>query len=782
MNIYSHIKYLVMIVWLLPLCFVNYCYAQNKNQEYLYLGVLAKLGKEECFEQWYPTALYLREKLPGFKTQVLCLDFSEIDEVVEKQRVDFVIANPSIYVNLEYNFGATRIATLRNKRSDNSSTQLGGVIFHRSDRTDIASVTDLKGKRFMAVAENSFGGWYVSHRYLVEKGFDPLEDFKELVYGERHDSVVMSVINGVVDAGSVRTDTLERMAWESKIDLNDITIIGKKEDHTDFIFARTTRLYPEWALAKTKHTSEELAKLVALAMMQMPIDSKAALSSQSMGWTIPMDYHEVHECLRELRAPPYEEYGQISLKDLYSQYKVYLYIVSIFTLCTLCGGTLTIIINRKLATALEDLDTEHKQRALVVADLNEFKMTLEQTLDCVFMFSPDTLRFFYANQGAIDQIGYQRDEIMSMTPLDIEPDFSEEQYREMILPLIEDKQTSLTFTTNHERKDSTLIPVEVFLRYIKPPQKHGRFVAVVRDITLQKQQEQENKLLQTKLLHEQKLASVGSLAAGIAHEINTPAQYLGSNIDFLEDAFSDINDTVSTIEKVIENAENAENDEIERILQPTKNKLDEIDWDYLKEEVPNAIEQSSDGVKQVSSIVLAMKNFAHPGGTEKEMTNLNELLKTTLTVSRSEWKHHVEIGEKFSPDLPPVPCVRNEISQVFLNLIVNGAHSIEEKLESKNEVGKGNITLTTELQGDMVSISITDSGCGIPNEHLEKIFDPFFTTKEVGKGTGQGLTIAYDIITNKHQGVMEVQSTVGEGSTFTLKLPTQEILHANEQG
>lgn len=734
----------------------------------IYIGVLANLGKEKCFKQWSPAAAYLKQQLPGSKVQILCLDFDEVDEAVRNKQVDFTITNPSMYVNLEYKYGVSRISTLINKSARKSYTQFGGVIFYRADRTDIKNVEDLKGKRVMAVAENAFDGWQVSWRYLKDRGIDPHRDFQELLFGGRHDSVVIAVANSVVDVGCIRTDTLERMAKEGEIDLNDFRILDPQGITSEFDFLRTTRLYPEWPLAKVQHTGEDMAKQVALAMMQMPADSKAARLSRSSGWTIPLDYHEVHECLRLLKVPPYADFGKITFGQLYQQYKEWIYVSIIILVCTFSGVALVLKLNRRLKSAIVNLDLEHQQRAMVVADLDEFKLTLDQTLDCVFMFSADTLQFIYANQGALDHIGYSRDELLNMTPLDIKPDVTKQQFMLMVAPLKEKTGTSLTYTSTNQRKDGTLVAVEVFMQHITPPQKQGRFVAIVRDITIRQQKENEREFLRARLLQEQKMASVGQLAAGIAHEINTPAQYLSSNIDFLDEAFSDISRLFSHFDLLLEAAKKQKISQ--QLITATDNSLEEVDWPYLKEEIPQAIGQSMDGVKQISSIVLAMKTFAHPGGTEKEPTDLNELLKTTLTVSRNEWKYSVDPLLQLDPLLPLVPCVANEIGQVFLNIFVNAAHSIAEKLGSNPDGQKGQLTISSKFEGNNAVIIVADSGCGISKDNLVKIFDPFFTTKEVGKGTGQGLTIAYDIVTNKHGGTLEVKSEEGVGTAFVITL------------
>ncbi|MFT5699649.1 MAG: two-component system NtrC family sensor kinase [Desulforhopalus sp.] len=201
--------------------------------------------------------------------------------------------------------------------------------------------------------------------------------------------------------------------------------------------------------------------------------------------------------------------------------------------------------------------------------------------------------------------------------------------------------------------------------------------------------------------------------------------------------------------------------------------MEEADWSYLKEEVPQAIKQSIDGVTQVSSIVLAMKSFSHPGGTDKEPTDLNLLIDTTLTVSRNEWKYWVDPILQLDPTLPQVPCMRSEIGQVFLNIFVNAAHSIIENLGTNPEGKKSKLTISSRQKDNFAIITVTDSGCGISKENLAKIFDPFFTTKEVGKGTGQGLTIAHDIVANKHGGSLDVTSEEGIGTTFTISLPVK---------
>jgi signal transduction histidine kinase len=276
----------------------------------------------------------------------------------------------------------------------------------------------------------------------------------------------------------------------------------------------------------------------------------------------------------------------------------------------------------------------------------------------------------------------------------------------------------------------------------------------------------EKEILNAQLLQAHKLESVGQLASGIAHEINTPTQFVSSNVSFLDDAFSDIQKMVEILVKG--NAEKALTGDALRQA------LETADWPYLEKEIPMAIQQSREGLSRVANLVQAMKEFSHPGCKEAKLVDINHLIETTATVARNEWKYCSALQLNLAPDLPEILCLSGEISQVFLNLLVNAAHTITEKLGRTPEGGKGLITITTEVDGASALIHFADTGCGIPDFARAKIFDPFFTTKAVGNGTGQGLAIAYDVVTHKHGGTLSFSTEVGVGTTFTIKLPIKK--------
>ncbi len=287
------------------------------------------------------------------------------------------------------------------------------------------------------------------------------------------------------------------------------------------------------------------------------------------------------------------------------------------------------------------------------------------------------------------------------------------------------------------------------------------FVIVGLDITDKLQAEND-------LRQAQKLESVGRLASGIAHEINTPIQFVGDNTRFLLDAFADLKKIVDVHDRLRQAVE--ERKIPAPLLAEAKAIAEEVDVEYLMEEVPRAAEQTLEGVDRVANIVRAMKDFARSDTMEKMPTDINNAITTTLTVASNELKYVADITTDLDPDLPPVLCHEGSMKQVFLNLFVNAAHAIASLQEEGNRQ-KGTISVTSRQEGASVVIAINDTGTGISKSVQDQIFDPFFTTKEVGKGTGQGLAIARSAICEKHGGDLTFETEEGKGTTFFVRLP-----------
>jgi len=294
-----------------------------------------------------------------------------------------------------------------------------------------------------------------------------------------------------------------------------------------------------------------------------------------------------------------------------------------------------------------------------------------------------------------------------------------------------------------------------------PEGEAGELLIIGSDVT-------ERKGLEEQLRQAQKLEAIGQLAAGIAHEINTPTQYVGDNTNFLKESWAALAPVLAIARQMrqeaaagpISPATLAEFDRCSRSADP----------EYLEAEIPRAIDQSLDGIQRVAKIVRAMKEFSHPGSEEKQPADINKAIETTVTVARNEWKYVSDVELKFGENLPLVPCHLGEFNQVILNLIVNAAHAIAQVVGDGGK-GKGKITISTRQHEGAVEVAISDTGAGIPEQIRSRIFEPFFTTKPLGKGTGQGLALAHSVIVRKCGGKLWFQTETGKGTTFYIRLP-----------
>jgi PAS domain S-box-containing protein len=278
----------------------------------------------------------------------------------------------------------------------------------------------------------------------------------------------------------------------------------------------------------------------------------------------------------------------------------------------------------------------------------------------------------------------------------------------------------------------------------------------------------DRKKLETQLQRSQKMQAIGQLASGIAHEINTPSQFVGDNTRFFQDAYEDLIQIIREYEDLIDKAKS--NALTAELIAGTEKRIQDLDLEYLEEEIPIALQHTLKGVDRIAKIVQAMKIFSHPGMITKEPTDINAEIEKTITITRNEWRYIAQMETDFDSNLPAVPCFRAELNQVILNMIVNAAHAIAEA--NANAPSKqGIIRIRTYYKDNWAKIRIGDTGAGIPQEIRHKIFDLFFTTKGPGKGTGQGLAISHSVIVEKHKGTLDLESQEGKGTTFIIGLP-----------
>lgn len=277
----------------------------------------------------------------------------------------------------------------------------------------------------------------------------------------------------------------------------------------------------------------------------------------------------------------------------------------------------------------------------------------------------------------------------------------------------------------------------------------------------------EQRLKEANRIHSMKLESIGELAAGIAHEINTPIQFIGSNVSFLHECFQDLLKLVDAYGRL--KVALAGSAQFEELIGKIERMEQDVDIEYLQDEAPKALEQTRSGVERVTKLVLGLKGFAHSGDTEiKHCTDINEIITNSLLVCHNIYKYVAKLETDFA-ELPMINVYPGDISQVIVNLVVNAAHAIADRNGQGSEMGI--IRIGTSCQDRVIIISVSDTGGGIPEGVRQRVFDPFFTTKEVGRGSGQGLAISRTIIHDKHQGEITFKSTLGEGTTFFIRLP-----------
>jgi PAS domain S-box-containing protein len=418
---------------------------------------------------------------------------------------------------------------------------------------------------------------------------------------------------------------------------------------------------------------------------------------------------------------------------------------------------------RAIRYALERKQTENK----LYQSEELFLAIADNMVDLLSIIQTDGTRV-YTGPSYCRLLGYSKEELAGLSRKDlVHPDDLPEML-EALEGLFQDG-ISRRFEYRIRRRDGDYIPLEAnAVLILDAHAPNPKAVLIARDISARKAAEAERERMEVELRQAQKLESIGQLAAGIAHEINTPIQYIGDNTNFLHEAFEALGRVVRSHQALLDQCQGGRCPPEE--VSTAHRMLEEADLDYFLAEVPKALAQTLEGVNRVTRIVGAMKDFSHPAGDAKCWTDINQSIESTVTVCRNEWKYVAEMEMDLSLNLPLVPCYPGEFNQAILNLVINAVHAIEANQDSN----KGIIHIRTRQVGEAVEILVQDSGCGIPDIIRDRVFDPFFTTKPVGKGSGQGLSIVHAVIVDKHKGSIRLESEVGKGTSFWLCLPLKE--------
>ncbi len=414
------------------------------------------------------------------------------------------------------------------------------------------------------------------------------------------------------------------------------------------------------------------------------------------------------------------------------------------------------------------------QRVEALKELSESEeryRTLVESMQEGIIMIDDAGRLTYVNHQICKMLGRSRQDLLGRPMIDFVDESKKRDYQAQLDRRREGDAGKYEMTFAHAQGHRIFTLISPSPLFDDEGRYKGAF-GVVTNVT-------QLKLLESQLVQAQKLESIGQLAAGIAHEINTPTQYVDNNVRYVRDGVDKLLAVAKACRGLVDAVKAGEGGADEAAALEAL--LDEADVDFLAEEAPAALDDSLDGLSRIAEIVRSVKQLAHPGKPEMELADINEALKSTVTVSRNEWKYAADLTLSCDETLPLVRCVRGEFNQVILNLIVNAAQSIQEKIGAHPEE-KGRIAISSKNVGDGVEIRVSDTGMGIPARIRDKIFDPFFTTKEVGKGTGQGLAISHNVIREKHRGRISFESEEGEGATFIVWLPFGEDHPGNDSG
>ena len=401
-------------------------------------------------------------------------------------------------------------------------------------------------------------------------------------------------------------------------------------------------------------------------------------------------------------------------------------------------------------------DYKRAEQALRKSE-RQYRELFENAGEIIFTTDLDG-SFTSLNLAGQQALGYSKEEAIQMNLWSLVPECDRKTIEQSRVRLLAG-ESQIAVEIDVVAKGGRRVRLEVRPRLIFEAENPAGVQAIARDIT-------GRDIAEMELRQAQKLESVGRLASGIAHEINTPIQFVGDNTRFLQDSFLSIEKFIHTCRRCLPAA--AAGDSDSNLVQAIRDAEQQADCEYLLEEIPKALSQTLEGVDRVATIVRAMKEFAHPENRNMIAADLNKALKSTMTVARNELKYVADIETEFG-ELPLVICNVGDLNQVFLNLLVNAAHAIGDVV--KNSGGKGRITVRTASEGDKVLVRITDTGAGIPESIRGSIFDPFFTTKEVGRGTGQGLAYARSVVVERHNGTLTFESEEGKGTTFYVRIP-----------
>ncbi|MCD6293110.1 MAG: PAS domain S-box protein [Deltaproteobacteria bacterium] len=859
----------------------------NQGCRDIFIGVVAKRSQAICLKRWQPLADYLGEQISEKRFHIVALPHEQVDAAVAEERVDFILANPSIYIDLEIKYKVSRILTLIQKTGEHFSSEFGGVLFYRADHGSFSSLEALRERSLAAVDKLAFGGWLSLLFELQERDIVPDRDLSRVIFTGSNDKVVYDVLAGKADFGVVRTGTLERMAYEGVIDIDKLAVIHYHDDcKTHLPFFHSTRFYPEWPLAQMPATNKYLANRVVIALLFLNPGDEVCVETHIGGWETALNYEPVRKLLQTLKLSPYEHLGEFSLAQVWWHYYRFIVVLILLVSLVICAVIALSVANKRVhvlrrgqektiaglhvaegrersrrylaqellnaipmptfyldrqgnyrgcnrafeqfsgfsyeelrgksatdfllsgniyavhkedhrlmleggiqtrelefedvngvqnfvefkISVYRDSDRHPEGLIVVVQDLTEHKRlarqmaqlgaVIEQAAESIVIADIDG-KIQYVNPAFERLTGYSLSEALGKNPSVLKSGRQDDSFYKELWETVTQGHTWRGSFVN-KRKDGTFFDEDATIFPIRNDKAEIiSLAAVKRDIT-------KERAMQVQLRTSQRLEAVGQLAAGVAHELNTPVGFVASNFESIIGYIRSFVELLELYRSTLAELAGLLPESGAQALAKTAELEEDLQIEFILDDLDDLFSESKDGFERISSIVTKLREFSRIDQMDaRESFNFNRAIETTLIVARNEYKYSAELKLELDPQLPDIMASGGEINQVILNLIINAAQAIKE--QERQEFGE--IMINTEFDDEWVRCTIADDGPGIKPENLERIFDPFFTTKPVGQGTGLGLNISYDIVTNKHKGSLTVESILGKGATFIISLP-----------
>jgi len=763
------------------------------NETIVRIGVLAYRGHTQALRRWLPTADYLSSKIAGYHFEIVPLYLDDIRKATRSGKIQFTLTNPGNYADLETRFGISRIATLQSREGTQVRVRYGAVIISRADNTAINKLDDLKGKSFMAVSAEAFGGFQMAWRELADHGIDPFRDFSELRFaGFPQDKIVLAVEDASVDAATVRAETFARMVESGVVNAADFRILNPQHNPNS-PFPLSTRLYPEWPFATLKDTPHKLATQVTQALLSMPENHPAALAAHSAGWTIPLDYSPVTALMRSLKIGPYEVLRETSLWSLMKRFAYWFIGAGITLLGLITLNSYITRTNHRLRETQRNLRSEISQREASQAALSRYRDSLEEQV-------MERTRDLRLTNQALEK---SRIALRKLVKITSAPDLNHEQRLQQLLETGRkyfnlDVAVLASIKGDEHRicrtaGDPDLVPeirgplnqrcAAYLVKHLSEPLdipdvvnyatadssccKQGWRSYLGVGVMLEGRIHCTLEFAGTKTRHsrlsqwDHELLKV--MAQWIADELERQMAYETQRRH--ETEFARVS-RMSTIGEMAASLAHKLNQPLTATINYSNGCLR-----LLKHSQPDTLkliqglERAVEGATMAADIIRHIRQFVQKGEERYGHVDLNQAVRNVAALLSHEIRRH-EIALVFDldPNIQAIDGNLIQIEQVILNFIRNSIEAMDRMDRQQRR-----LTIKTQVTPSaMIRLAVSDNGEGIAKAILPKIFDAFFSTK--AEGMGFGLSISRSII-ESHQGRISACVRDQGGAEFAFELP-----------